>query len=193
MNTPCTPHPLAPPLLFKHKRTILNVFSDVIGMNDIDHLSIACMTHTNEVMFLSHTPSIEYYLMTSHLWPYDLLHTPQFYQQEHPKLWSELYHPDQYADLHAIKQAKHGFTAGFSIPIQRHGIHLVYSFATKAPMIHSNVFSLENRDEYLRIGHYCFNQLSSLVLPHTKARTHLTLVVNNTKNRAVHSKKIEES
>ncbi|HBI21972.1 MAG TPA: hypothetical protein DDY37_05230 [Legionella sp.] len=193
MNTPCTPHPLAHPILFKHKRAILSVFRDVIGINDIDHLSIACITHTNEVMFLSHTPSIEYHLMTSPLWSYDLLHTPHFYKNDDAKSWSELYHPDQYADLHAIKQAKHGFTTGFSIPIKRHGMHLVYSFATKSPNIHSNVFCLEKHDEFLRLGHYCFNQLSYLVLPHSAPRPHVKLVVNNARIPSVHSKNIEES
>ncbi len=187
MNTACTPHPQALHILFKHKRKVLNVFSDVIGINEIDHISIACITHSNEVIFLSHTPSIEYRLMASNLLPYDLLLTPHFYTNDHSKLWSELYHPEKYVELHAIKQAKERFTAGFSIPIKWHGIHLVYSFATKAPRAHSDLL-LTRQDELINIGHYCFNKLSDLVLPHTQSqertRQHLTLVVNNT--RSIH-------
>lgn len=184
-HTACTPHPLAHAILFKHKRTILSVFSDVIGINNIDHLSIACITPKKEVMFLSHTPSIEYHLITANLLPYDLQMHPQFYTHEHSKSWSELYHPDKHIELHAIKQKLPGFTAGLSIPLKQDAIHLVYSFATKSHQAHSD-FHLASHNEFMNLGHYCFNKLSHLVLPHveTQSRTHrhLQLVINNTRN-----------
>ncbi len=195
-----TLHPLAHPLLFQHKRKLLSVFSDVIGINEIDHISMACITHANEIIYLSHTPSIEYQLMTSDLWSYDALHAPHFYTNDQPKLWSELYHSDKYHALHAIKQAKHGFKTGFSIPTQQHGLHLVYSFATKSPTPDPDLVFLARRDEFLSLGHYCFNKLSDLVLPHVhasnrvpqkKSRDHLTLVVNNTRHSSMHSEHLE--
>ena len=189
MDVISKPHPQAQPILFQHRRALLNVFSDVMGINEIDHISIACITPMSEVIFLSHTPSIEYQLMTSNLWHYDLLHESRFYTNIQPKLWADLYHPQKQVELHAIKQAKERFTAGFSIPIQRDGIHLVYSFATKSPTPHPELFFLSKLDEFKNMGHYCFNQLSELVLPHTHervpvprhiSRRHLTLVINNT-------------
>lgn len=187
-NPLCKPHALAENVLFKHKRQALSVFSDVIGMCEIDHISIACINSASEAVFLSHTPSIEYHLMASELWQYDLLNHADFYRDNQSRLWSELYHTHKYFELNDIKQVRHGFLAGFSIPVKHNDCYLVYSFATRSQDINPSLFFYEQQHELVKMGHYCFNRLSEILLAHTfndksapliKLNQHLKLVVNN--------------
>jgi hypothetical protein len=184
----CVPHSQAEMVLFKHKREALAVFSDVIGLCEIDHLSMAYINRTGEAVFLSHTPAIEYHLMTSPLWVYDAMHHHEFYQNDTMKLWSELYHVDKYFELADVKQVKHGFVAGCSVPVKHPNGHVIYSFATRTRPINPRLFFFERESELIGIGNYCFNQLSDILLAHAvdhhpvvppKTHRHLTLVVNH--------------
>ena len=159
------PHPLAENLLFQNKRDVLTVFSDIIGIYELDHLSIACINKANEVIFLSHTPSIEYNLMTSGLWKYDLSHDPLFYKNQQSRLWSELYDQDKYLELHHLKHTKNQFSFGFSIPIKRKDFYLIYSFATKARHVNPYLFFFDKQNELIKMGNYCFNKLKHIVFP----------------------------
>jgi hypothetical protein len=184
----CIPHPFAENVLFKYKRETLNVFSDVIGLFEIDHLSICCINHNNEAIFLSHTPAIEYQLITSKLWPYDLMHEINFYKQEQHKLWSDLYHVDKYFQLNTIKQAKHGFLSGFSMAIKQESYYLIYSFATRSPEVNPQIFFLKKYSQLRKMGDYCFHQLSDILLSNVflqsksincPAGKHLKLICHN--------------
>lgn len=187
MHAICTPHPQAENLLFQNKRDLLTVFSDVIGTYELAHLSITCISQTNEVVFLSHTPSIEYNLITSGLWKYDLSYDPLFYKSNQSRLWGELYDLDKYPDLHHLKQTKNQFSFGFSIPIKRDGFYLIYSFATKVRHINPHLFFFDKQNELIKMGNYCFNKLKHIVFSAffdeskrniNKPRRHLSLVSN---------------
>ena len=185
-NPRCKPHPLAESLLFKHKRDVLAVFNHVIGRYELAHLSIACINQANEVIFLSHTPSIEYHLMASELWKDDLSLDPLFYKNHQSKLWGELYTKDKYHELYHLKQTKNQFSFGFSIPLKRDGFYVIYSFATKAQHINPYLFFFDKQSILITIGNYCFNQLKSIVLPALLNETqqkigrsrHLSLIIN---------------
>jgi hypothetical protein len=189
-NPRCKPHPLAESLLFKHKRDVLAVFNRMIGRYELAHLSIACINQANEVLFLSHTPSIEYHLMASELWKDDLSLDPLFYKNHQSKLWDELYAKDKYYELHHLKQAKNQFSSGFSIPLKRNGFYLIYSFATKARHINPYLFFFDKQSVLITIGNYCFNQLKPVVLPalfnkkqqHIESSKHLRLIANKSTN-----------
>lgn len=185
----CVPHTQAVTVLFKHKRDALSVFSDVIGLCDIDHLSIAYINSAGESVCLSHTPAIEYHLMTSALWMYDAMHHHDFYHNDQMKLWSDLYHVDRYFELAEVKQIKHGFIAGCSVPVRHPAGHVIYSFATRTPSMNPRLFFFEQQNELIGMGQYCFNQLSDIFLAHAveehssltmrQTHRHLRLVVNN--------------
>ncbi len=198
----CTPHLNAETLLFKHKRVALGVFRDVIGINEIDHISIACINMNDEVIFISHTPSIEYNLITSGLWVYDMAYHFDFYKNNNNQYWDQLYHHTKLAELTNIKQTTHQFSSGFSIPIKQDNCHLIYSFATKSKDAHSKSFFCDKQDELVKIGHYCFHKLATIFLPNdfdqkrasvVSSNRYLKLVVNNRTSLHVSSERMEIS
>lgn len=159
------PHPLAENFLFKYKREVLTVFDHIIGLYELAHLSIAFINKQNEFIFLSHTPAIEYHLITSSLWKADQLHDPSFYKCNQSRLWHELYAEEKYQELYHVKQAKHQFTFGFSIPLERDGFYLIYSFATKAQHINPYLFFFDKQNMLIKMGNYCFDQFKPIVFP----------------------------
>ena len=190
-NTHCTPHPLAYRFLFEHKRETLRVFRDVVGYVNLDHISIAYINLDNDVIFLSHTPSLEYNLIHSGLWAYDLSYCAQFYHNHQSMYWEQLYDQGKYNKLLYLKQQRYHFTTGFSIPIQKGPISLIYSFATQSQSVDAMHLFLEKQPTLIELGDYCFNQLEKLISPFSytnprigkpRCKHSLKLVISNSCN-----------
>lgn len=163
LNHTSVPHPTAERFLFEYKREVLTVFSHIIGLYELAHLSIACINKNNEVLFLSHTPAIEYHLITSYLWHADQLHDPLFYKGNQSRLWNELYTEKNYQELYYVKQTKHHFSFGFSIPLKRDDFYLIYSFATKAQHINPYLYFFDKQNTLIKMGNYCFDKLKPII------------------------------
>lgn len=161
----CRPHPLAGNLLFKYKRQAVSVFSDIVGIDEIDHVAIVCIGLSGEAIFLSYTPSLEYNLISTDLWMFDGVYTKQFLQMQRIQVWEHLYHAERYGELKYLKQIKNKFSYGVSISVQHNALHLVYSFATKSQEKARELHFCSMESTLVKMGNYCFSRLARLMLP----------------------------
>lgn len=185
----CTLNPHAKTILFQNKRAANRVFSDVIGLHDIDHIALTTISPKHELTFLSYTPSLEYNLITHDLWAYDLAYHPDFFKKRQCKLWSDLYHPDKHAELMQIKLHTTGFSAGLSTTLSYTNCTLLLSFATKSKHPEAERQLLEAHPELIRMGRYCFQHISHIFMPYLSKTTptnnsrivspYMRLIVNN--------------
>ncbi len=177
-------HPKAHEFLFEHYAIVRKVFSDVLGQIETDYISIALINSSQQVFFLSSKPSIEQNLIENHLWPFDGCNQPDFFNQNQPRLWSELPHKDCQEAIEKHKQIDPGLVSGIAIPDEFDCYKVVFSFGLKRinPDIeHKNPihckkllamgkFSLQRIKEYLTFP-------DKLPVKHIKPK--LTLIINN--------------
>jgi hypothetical protein len=185
----CTLNPLAQKLIFKHARVAHQIFSDVIGLHDIDHLALTTISPQNELTCLSYSPIIEYNLMDTGLWHHDRSYHPDFFTTRQCKLWTDLYDQNQYAELMQVKQNTKYLRAGISTTLSYNNCILLLSFATKSKHPEAGLRLLQAHPELIKMGRYCFQNISHLFMPYLSKPTgqkksrilspYMQLVVNN--------------
>ncbi|MDF1683179.1 MAG: hypothetical protein P1U36_00835 [Legionellaceae bacterium] len=185
----CTLNPHAHKLIFKHARVAHQIFSDVIGLHDIDHLALTTISPQNELTILSYRPAIEFDLITTDLWHYDRSYHPDFFKTRQCKLWTDLYDQDKYAELMQVKQHSKHMRAGISTTLSYNNCILLLSFGTKSKHPEAGQRLLEAHPELIKMGRYCFQNISHLFMPYLgkpaaqkKSRIlspYMQLVVNN--------------
>jgi len=156
-------HALAEDLLFSHKRQVSSLFRDVIGLHEIDSLSLYYIDELQRLLAFSYTPAVEFNLFSSHLWQHDLTFSPQFFSKKQQAFWQELYKDERFDELRYLKQLKYNFNIGFSLSKPQQDYHLIYSFATKSNDAQIKSLWLKVSDELSQIGDYCFNHLKPLI------------------------------
>lgn len=185
----CTLNPEAKRLIFEHARPAHHVFSDVIGLHDIDHLALTTISPQNELTILSYKPAVEFDLITTDLWHYDHSYHPDFFKTRQCKLWSDLYDPNKYAELIQVKQHSKHLRAGISTTLSYNNCILLLSFATQSKHPDAGQRLLEAHPDLIKMGRYCFQKISHLFLPYLGKTTaqkksrifspYMQLVVNN--------------
>lgn len=152
-------HPKALQALFTNKRETLRVFREIIGLFDIDHISIAYISERQELSFFSYTPSIEYHLIKWQLWQYDHAYQADFYQHQQNRLWAQLYHPRYIHELKYIKEQRNHLYHGFSISRPLATCYCIYSYATKS----AHTRFTPSDPIFIDIGDYCTTRLLPLL------------------------------
>lgn len=167
-------HLQASDLLFKHFETISRIFSDVLGLLEVDYIGIALLTPQKELLFFSSRPSIEWSTIEHNLWLSDPRFQHDFFMQEQARTW--YYMQNSGVALN-----------GLSIPSTLENYQVVYTFASESSdikvcdMIHKNISML------VRIGRFCLNKILSVIsLPNRQClfkqeQPKLKLIIN--KNR----------
>lgn len=172
-------HPLARELLFQHYRTLQKIFRDVLGLFEIDYISIGLINPKGELLFLSSKPSIESNLIENNLWPFDAGYCPDFFLQSNATLWEDR------ETLFYYKQQIPKLSIGLSIPSSFDEYRVVYNFASKSTdkTVKAN---LTNNIESLRsMGRFCLHNITqTIALPnwqnnHAMKKPTLTLISNN--------------
>ncbi len=189
MSSSCTKeitlHPQAKELLFTHFRTLIKIFNDVLGHLEVDYMAIALLTARNELMFLSSTRAIESNLIEQNLWPLDASFQEDFFLQNEPRLWDELYHGQCHAALRRYKQENPGFSTGISIPSQFEAYRVVYTFALKSTDEVIKHKAMTNINTLTRMGRFCLQRIMQTIplpdqqQPLAVKKPILKLIVNN--------------
>lgn len=180
-----TLHPQAKTFLFEHYFTLKRVFSDVIGLLEIDYLSIALITRKNELLFFSSSPGIESNLIEHNLWQLDKSYQEEFIQSAQAQWWEVLYPKDKQNNLRHYKQEAEGFSIGLAIPAQFEQFRVVYSLAWK-----SRDETIKNKlqneiDNLVSMGKFCLMKILKKIPLPSKQRCHvaikpiLKLVISN--------------
>lgn len=186
---------------FNHRKELLSKFRDVLGLLNLDYVSIEIVNPDDVYMFFSSLSSINYNVISNHLWPYDGGMSPSFFKAYSSYRWEQTYHVAFSKELKRIKQGEFGFSDDLTLVRKVNNFYLLYSFASKSQ---SNIgaYGGHHHDELLKIGDYCYKQIRPIYLqycdtyipPHihcfspyapgepqdiVSTRSHLRLVVNH--------------
>ena len=153
-------------LLFTHQKTVNQVFKDVLGLHDINHIALSYVTTDQKMMSLSSTPSLEFNLFSSDLWPFDRTYQSDWYELCTVSPWQTLYTPTHYQALYDLKQQKHGYFIGLSFAEKLEDGHMIYSIASLNDTPETRDLFATQQDNFYRIGKYCHQ----LLLPIFKFR-----------------------
>lgn len=152
-------HPDALSILFSHKRELSAVFSDVIGLLEINALSLIIVDSSDHVFSLSSTPSLEYNLFDSALWQHDGLFIDSFYQTSGWAQWQQLFNPEYYDQLDFAKLIKYGYHSSLAISQKQSQQRWAYCFASKEKQLAWH----HQLEDLSKIGDYCHRQLQPLI------------------------------
>lgn len=148
--------------LFIHKKKVMRIFQDVLGIHSVDHISVTRIDSQNNILVFSSAPAMEYNLFNSNLWQFDNTYNPDWFKRCSHASWQALYSADRYDELYYLRQVKHRLPLGVSLATKTAAEHLVYSLASKTDhSIAQDIFANEI-DVLYRIGQYCSNELLPL-------------------------------
>ena len=156
-------------LLFTHQKTVNQVFKDVLGLHDINHIALSYVNHDQDMISLSSTPSLEFNLFSSDLWPFDRTYQSDWYEMCTASPWQALYAPTHYQALYDLKQQKHGYVIGLSFAEKLEDGHMIYSIASLKDTPETRDLFATQQDDFYRIGQYC----RQLLLPVFKSQKQL--------------------
>lgn len=183
-----TPHPMAKELLFKHYVPLRRIFSDVLGQQEIDYISIGLINASNQLIILSSNPAAEQNILEKGLWQFDRTFQPEFVYQNNFLPWSSIYDVNESKPLYKYKLTDLGLSRGFAITTDFREYRAVFSFGFKSyePDITKKMDQTPN--PFLALGKYCLQEiLSTIPLPDTTAKIYkfkpkLKLIINNEVN-----------
>lgn len=155
-------HPHLLDALFAFKSKVSAVFRDILGLYEINHLSLTRINKNNELLIFSSTPAMEFNLFNSALWRYDQTYDPKWFNLCSQAYWQTLYNPSRFDELYYVKQIKHDFPIGLSLAARVNNESYIYSLASHKSCSHSQELFSTQQENFYKIGQYCSNQLIPL-------------------------------
>lgn len=179
-----TLHPAAKDFLFRHYRGVRKIFGDVLGLLEVDYLSITIITPQHEVLFLSSQPAIECNLIEQGLWQYDPCLNDAFLHGNAHQYWHNLYIKPVHKKLIHYKQEIFNFGFGLAIPHLFRDYRVIYTFGLRATDAITRQKIENSITKLCDMGQYCLqNILKTIELPNkhntTQSKPTLKLVINN--------------
>jgi len=138
---------------FKYKKSLQNIFSDVLNLHFIDYISIAELTPTTVTIYSSE-PALEANLVESNLMQYDEIYTSK--ERDNELLIWDNYYKDKTNEIKQVKTMNYQLQFGFSLFETN---TLLYSFATKSEMKDPVRFYSDRLSDMCAMGQYCYRQL----------------------------------
>ncbi|MGQ3891264.1 flagellar biosynthesis protein FlgJ [Legionella sp. CNM-4043-24] len=163
-----TLHSHAKVFLYEHYRKIRKIFGDVLGLMELDYISIVLLNNKNELFFLSSCPSIEYNLIEQNIWHKDSIFREDFFQKGKAQWWSDLY-SDCCDEIYRYKQVIPNLMMGLSMPDLYDEYKVIYSFAFRSNKEHIKSNAEANIVNLINIGRFCLQNITKAVpLPDRK-------------------------
>lgn len=158
------PHPQFLDALFAFKNKVTTIFRDVLGLHEIDHISITRINQSQQLLTFSSTPAMEFNLFNSNLWHYDKTYNPNWFEQCTQAFWQTLYHKTRYDELYYLKQIKHSFPLGLSLAAKIDGEFIIYSLASHKACTRTREIFATRQEDFYKIGQYCSQMLNPLFI-----------------------------
>lgn len=169
------PHPQLLEALFAFRTKVSNVFRDVLGIHEINHIALTQIDSTHKILTFSSTPAMEFNLFNSNLWRFDKSYHPDWFKMCTQANWQSLYNLERFDELYYLKQVKHHYPLGYSLGARFEENFYIYSFASHRGDKHTEQLFKECYDDFYKIGLYCTNLLSSLFLNYSNSSSQLAL------------------
>lgn len=171
-------------MLFGTKKEISYRLSDIIGMFNIDYISIIILK-SNRLYIFSTTPSIEFNLIAQNLLQHDKCYAPNLYPENTLFFWDEAYDGDYFCKIKKIKEINNNYTFGFGLTKQINNLQLTYSFATRSQEKNMSNYYLKNKLNLSKIGDYGFTLIKDIYAKYqnnfrlNSIKPDLRLIINN--------------
>tara|TARA_R110000868_G_scaffold134834_1_gene347075 strand:- start:1525 stop:1878 length:354 start_codon:yes stop_codon:yes gene_type:complete len=81
-------------LSFENLFNIKKAYKEILGLNDIDHVSINIVNQNNEMTIISLNPAIAYSIISDGSYIYNGSISPDFYMNKNFYTWEEAYDPN---------------------------------------------------------------------------------------------------
>lgn len=144
---------------FAHRHQIKTVFSDILGLEGIEHFSLDLVNPQGEMLFFSGTPQHAFEICKRGLAKYDGIISPNYYQNYEFYWWNDAIHK-AYADkIKAIREGYLGLRHGFMLVRKWNNFYLIYSFATRKANTHFQSQVINKINTYLQMGDYAYLQM----------------------------------
>jgi hypothetical protein len=156
------PHPNFLDALFVFRSKVSNVFSDVLGLYELNHIAVTRISPKRDILTFSSTPAMEFNLFNSNLWRFDKTYHPDWFRTCSQSNWPSLYMPERFDELYYLKQTKHHYPIGYSLATQLEDNFFIYSLASNRSCDHTRELFANQHGEFYKIGQYCSNLLGHL-------------------------------
>lgn len=156
------PHPFFLEALFTFKCKVSNIFREILGLHEINHIAITRINAKQEILTFSSTPALEFNLFNTNLWHFDKTYQKNWFQTLSQATWHSLYTAERYDELYYLKQIKHNYSLGYSLSARIEDIFFIYSFASMQFSSSTKEQFANNPDNFYKMGQYCTNQLIPL-------------------------------
>ena len=163
------PHQDLEHILFADKRKVSLIFSDVLGIYDLDHISIGLLDTSNHLLTFSSTPALEFNLFHKKLWRYDQTYYFSWVTKGIYETWQNLYESEYFDELYYNKQVKHNLPIAYSMAGKIGTRHAIYSIGTKKNTQKSRDFFMSESALFYKMGLYCAQSLKSLFIQYDES------------------------
>lgn len=178
---------------YENMAKIRQVYDEVIGIHDIDHVSINIVDPSDEMLIVSYNPAISHTIIKDGSYIYNGSISPDFYKKKHIYTWDEAYDPKVKNKIKFNMQIKHGINLGCVLIRQIHGFYILYSFATKKDGQNLLGNIKENTSLYYSIGDHCLDLIKDLYAIYSNNHYLYTKSIKTTKPTEHHLKLVTSS
>jgi hypothetical protein len=142
---------------FTHLHQIKSIFSDILGIDGVEHFSLDLVNPEGEMIFFSGTPQHAYEICSRGLGQYDGIISPEYYTNFEFYWWHDAAHKAYANKIQDIREGRLGLRHGFMLVRKWNNFHLIYSFATKKSCPHFQSRVINNINAFLKMGDYAYS------------------------------------
>ena len=145
-----------------HYKEIRKIYSEVLRLNAIDHLSINLVNPDGEIVFLSSTPYTGINVCGGKLWLYDISIHPETYENKEFYWWEDCYCKEMKQELQLEKEIKNNLNIGFIISRKVQDFYIMYSFATREKDPDIKEIIKQYKRNFVDMGDYCYSGIKQI-------------------------------
>ena len=147
---------------FENQWNIRQAYKEIIGLNDIDHLSINIVSPNGEMSIISYNPSIVYKIFKDGTYLYNGTISPTYYEKLDFYAWDQCYDKRFYSKVKLSLQTKNGIDSGVNLIHRAFGFNILFSFASKRKNSDLFLNAAENNKEFLKMGFHCLDLIKGI-------------------------------
>lgn len=147
---------------FENQWQIQQAYKEIIGLSNIDHLSINIVDPNGEMSVISYNPAIVYQIFNDGTYLYNGSISPTYYENLNFYTWDQCFDKRFYSKVKLSVQTRNGIDTGIVMVHKILRYHILFSFASKSK--NSDLFdnAAENSSHFLKMGFHCFDLIKEI-------------------------------
>lgn len=154
---------------FENQWLIRKIYSEIIGLNEIDHFSINIVDPHGEMSIISYSPSIIYKIFKDGTYLYNGSISPTYYEKLDFYTWDQCYDRRFFNDVKNSLQTKNGIDTGIVMIHRAFNFHVLFSFASKRRYGDLFADSTENSKKFLNMGFHCLDLIKDIYIQYDES------------------------